>query len=365
MAAGGPSINEEWLTFAADGYHGLFETIKTPMYHSDGSLVGVLGIARDMTARNRAETALKENERRYKSAQRLGRVGNWEYDLVTEKFWGSEEARRLYGFAPDSVDFTTDEVETCIPERERVHQALVDLIEDEKPYDLEFEIRPVSGPARRTIRSIAELVFDENGAPRKVVGVIQDITAQKIDENERLALEKKLKQAQKMESIGTLAGGIAHDFNNILSSVIGFTELALDETSFGTPLAENLQEVLTAAKRARDLVKQILAFARQSDEERKPIQVRPIAVEVLKLVRATTPDHHRNPPENRKRRRDHGQLRPGAPTADEPVHQRGPGHGERRRRPRTRPGRGGVRRRVRAASCGVEPWPLPEDHRIG
>ena len=289
MAAGGPSINEEWLTFAADGYHGLFETIKTPMYHADGRLIGVLGIARDVTARQRAEDALKENEQRYKSAQRMGRVGNWEYDLVTGKFWGSDEAKRLYGFAPDGVDFTTDEVERCIPERERVHQALVDLIEDEKPYDLEFEIRPISGPASRTIHSIAELVRDGDGKPHKVVGMIQDITEQRRAEKARFELESRLKQAQKMESIGTLAGGIAHDFNNILASVIGYSELALEEAPQGSMLNDNLQEVYTAAKRARDLVRQILTFARKGDEARKPIVLADAADEVTKLIRATIP----------------------------------------------------------------------------
>ena len=102
-------------------------------------------------------------------------------------------------------------------------------------------------------------------------------------------MEGQLHQAQKLESIGNLAGGIAHDFNNILSSIIGFTELALDDVTKGTPLEDNLQEVYTAGKRARDLVKQILAFARQSDEERKPIQVDTIAKEVLKLIRSTIP----------------------------------------------------------------------------
>jgi CheY-like chemotaxis protein/anti-sigma regulatory factor (Ser/Thr protein kinase) len=92
-----------------------------------------------------------------------------------------------------------------------------------------------------------------------------------------------------MESIGTLAGGIAHDFNNILASIIGFTELALDEVQKGTSLDEHLQEVYTAGNRAKELVKQILAFARQSEGQRNPIQPSIIVKEVLKFIRSTIP----------------------------------------------------------------------------
>ena len=123
---------------------------------------------------------------------------------------------------------------------------------------------------------------DNNG---KIIGILcsgEDIT-------EKRKLQAQLQQSQKLEAIGNLAGGIAHDFNNILSSVIGYTELAIDDAPKGTPLRDNLQEVYTAGKRARDLVKQILAFARQSDEEKKPIQVDTIAEEALKLIRSTTP----------------------------------------------------------------------------
>ncbi len=92
-----------------------------------------------------------------------------------------------------------------------------------------------------------------------------------------------------MEAIGTLAGGIAHDFNNLLSSIIGFTELAMDEVQKGTSLESSLQEVYSAGQRAKDLVKQILAFARQSDEERSPIQPGIVAKEIQKFIRSTIP----------------------------------------------------------------------------
>lgn len=191
MGMNRPAINEEWLTFADDGYRGLFETIKTPMKTPEGSLVGVLGIARDITMRRKAEEALLENERRYKTTQRMGRVGNWEFDLNTGRFWGSTEAKRIYGFDPGVNHSTFDEIENCIPDRERVHQALWDLIERGKPYDLEFEIRPVSGPEKRIIRSIAEVIRDDTGMPIKVAGVVQDITQSKLaDQKLRSSQEK-------------------------------------------------------------------------------------------------------------------------------------------------------------------------------
>jgi len=121
------------------------------------------------------------------------------------------------------------------------------------------------------------------------VGLFEDISERKRAESERKRLEAQLLQAQKMESIGDLAGGIAHDFNNILTSVIGYTELSLDEVEKGTHIEDNLQEIYTAGKRARDLVRQILAFARQSKEELKPIQVDIIATEVLKFIRSSIP----------------------------------------------------------------------------
>ncbi len=108
-------------------------------------------------------------------------------------------------------------------------------------------------------------------------------------ENERVALQQHLQRSQKMEAIGTLASGIAHDFNNILGAVIGYAELAMLGTHEGSRPKKNLQMVLTACERAKDLVRQILAFSRPSEEERRPVQLELIAREVLKLMRASFP----------------------------------------------------------------------------
>ena len=133
--------------------------------------------------------------------------------------------------------------------------------------------------------------FDENDA--KIVTAFGELAAialkQSTIQEALQESEKRYRQTQKLEAIGNLAGGIAHDFNNILSSIIGFTELSLDDVKKGSALEDNLNEVYIAGKRAKDLVKQILTFARQIDTEFKPLQVGKVAKEALKLLRSTIP----------------------------------------------------------------------------
>ena len=108
-------------------------------------------------------------------------------------------------------------------------------------------------------------------------------------EKEKKKYERRLHQSQKMEAIGTLAGGIAHDFNNILTPILGFSELMLSDVGINSQYETFLNEIYVAGNRAKDLVKQILVFARQSEEEFSPINVSTITKEVLKFIRSTIP----------------------------------------------------------------------------
>jgi PAS domain S-box-containing protein len=162
LAAGGPSSNEEQITFADDGREAILETIKTPMFESDGKLVGILGIGRDITARKKAEA-------------------------------------------------------------------------------------------------------------------------------ERDELQAQLQQAQKLEAIGTLAGGIAHDFNNILGAIVGYSEMIRDDSPPGSPSIHDINQVIKASHRAKDLVKQILAFSRQVENQKIPMQPAVIVKEAITLLRSSLP----------------------------------------------------------------------------
>jgi PAS domain S-box-containing protein len=122
-----------------------------------------------------------------------------------------------------------------------------------------------------------------------VLSVARDISERKQIEAEKARLAGQIQQAQKMEALGTLAGGIAHDFNNILSPIMGYCEMCIDDLPPGSLVQQNLREILNAALRARDLVQQILSFGRQKEHERKPMKIQHIIKEALKLLRSTIP----------------------------------------------------------------------------
>jgi len=138
---------------------------------------------------------------------------------------------------------------------------------DGMPYKVEASISPIR---------------DKAGTIINYVTIERDVTHE-------AELETQLRQVQKMEAIGTLAGGIAHDFNNILAAIMGYTEMALYDVPEGATGRRNLEQVIKAGYRGKELVKQIITFSRRSEQERRPMRVSPIVKEALKLLRASLP----------------------------------------------------------------------------
>ncbi len=143
--------------------------------------------------------------------------------------------------------------------------------------------------ADRNFHVVKHKVLDAKNNIQGIAAVIRDITDQKKIESEKRELNERLQQAQRLESIGTLAGGIAHDFNNILYAAIGFTELAYDEVPKGSEAAQCLQNVMVSHKRGVDLINQILTFSRQYKQDPRPIRLQPVIKEALNLIRKIIP----------------------------------------------------------------------------
>jgi PAS domain S-box-containing protein len=192
------------------------------LHDLQGQVNNVIVSVHDLSHEKEAEHSLRINDERFRRAQALGHVGNWEYDIRNNQFWGSEEAKRIYGFDPVSERFSVQEVENCIPNRIEVHQALIDLIEQEKPYVLEFEILPKNGQPAKIIHSIAELKKDEKGNPIAVEGVIQDVTEQK-KLQEKTNLLASIVASSDEAIIGKTLEGVVTSWNKGAELIYGYS----------------------------------------------------------------------------------------------------------------------------------------------
>lgn len=237
-----------------------------------------------------AEQALQESEVRFhKLLQEIPSVAVQSYTMDgTTLFWnlGSE---RLYGYSAQEA-IGRSLLETIIPQEMRaaVQQDMQKMADTGISIPAsELSLMRKDG-SRVTVFS-SHAIVKVQGRDPELFCIDIDLSQSKQVEEEKKQLVTQLQQAQKMEAIGNLAGGIAHDFNNILSSILGFTELALEGAQPGSAQLSDLEEVYTAGNRARELVQQILAFARQSKKEIKPVRLKDIVSESLKLLRPSTP----------------------------------------------------------------------------
>ncbi|MDD2462976.1 MAG: PAS domain S-box protein [Desulfobulbus sp.] len=177
----------------------------------------------EIQQRELIEKELADANAKYIKGQRLGKVGNWEYEIVTQEIHASSEAKRIFGFTNDTSPLALEKVESFILEREQVHQALVDLIENNVPYNLEYNITTEDRGECKTVNSLGELQRDESGKPVKIQGVILDITERKKSEN---ALRESEERFRRVVAISPIPIMIHDEDDQVLQLSIGWTELS-------------------------------------------------------------------------------------------------------------------------------------------
>lgn len=207
-----------------------------------------------------------------------------------EILWGGAVAQ-VTGYSPEEISrvvWRRWKRQIHPDDRPRVMARLREALDGVGKYQMEYRILHKSGEAL-FIEDAGVALPGEDGRAVRVLGTMRDVTARVRAQEERRRLEHELRHSQRLESLGVLAGGIAHDFNNILAGIIGLTDLALRDIPPESRTHEDLREALQAAHRAKELVRQILAFSRQTGEERAPLYLHVIAREALKLLRASLP----------------------------------------------------------------------------
>jgi PAS domain S-box-containing protein len=239
------------------------------------------------------ERALRESEERYALAMEGANDGHWDWDAVTDRLFLSPKMQMLYGLSPESAINSRSawlaQIVIHPDDRPRFEAALKDHFEGLTPrYECEYRVRQPDGDWHWLLAR-GRCLRDSAGNPVRFVGSSSDVTAQKQAQVDKEQLEAQLRQSQKMEAIGTLAGGIAHDFNNILGAILGYGELAQQQSAQGSPLPRYLDNVMHAAERAQILVERILGFSRSGLGDRAPVNVQFVIEETLELLEASLP----------------------------------------------------------------------------
>ena len=261
---------------------------------NNGKIEEVISVGRDVTERKKAENELLRSKQNIEEAQRIAHMGSWEWDLNTKKVVWSDELYRIYGRNKEQGPPSLENWQ------KHIHPDDVVLLENQikesfvaGTYSTEYRLIRYDNGEERTVHAEGKVRYTDEGIPSKHFGIAIDITERKKAEKEKEMLEARIQQAQKMESIGSLAGGIAHDFNNMLFPIVGLAEILAEDLPPGSPERVNAQEILHAGKRAADLVNQILAFSRQQEHKLIPTRVQQVLKEVVNLSRSTIPTNIR------------------------------------------------------------------------
>ncbi len=252
----------------------------------------MIGTHTDIDQAKRQEAVQQTLLRRLDLVMRASRIGVWEWDLARQNLDWDDAMHALYGVTRAESRGTLPDFRSCVhpDDLELVDRTFAALVAGDDIHRFEFRIVRRSDRAIRVIEGNGHLLRDADGKPERLLGMNRDITEEKQAEAARRSLEEQLVQAQKMETLGTLAGGIAHDFNNILTGIIGCVELAGQQMQDRPDALDLLARARGAGMRARDLVKRLMLFARRApDTGRNSLSLGRMLDETLPILVATLP----------------------------------------------------------------------------
>ena len=260
-----------------DGRVVIIETSGTPVFDEKGNFAGYRGTNTDITQRVKASESLELLAAVVEHASESIVVT----DLTGKIKYVNPAFEHICGYSEQEAIGANPRILKSGKQPDRFYADLWNTISKGEIWRGHFVNKKKDGSFFEEDATISPLK-DSSGQIANYVAVKRDVTRE-------VLLQNQLVQAQKMEAIGTLAGGIAHDFNNILFAIIGYTEMAIDDQAPGSRSLRDLEQVLSAAKRAADMVKQILTFSRQTEPQRVMLDLTPIVKEGLKFLRGSIP----------------------------------------------------------------------------
>jgi len=276
----GLPLEGEELFVMADGYH-TFLSVKFPLCDEKGKAYALSAISTDVTRLKNAEASLKHEEEKYRQLSQEYKVlldnvpdGIVHLSPHLEIRWVNSAAQKMF----DLENGPEFQGKTCFSAFWKMEERCLSCPVVQSVSSGRSEMGEISLNDERKYEIRAVPVVSESGEIEGVIEIIRDISAHR-------KLEEQFRQAQKMESIGTLAGGIAHDFNNILSAILGYGEILLDDMDKDDPRRENVETIMEAGFRATRLTKDLLLFSRKQINDKQTIDLNEVITRVEKFIR--------------------------------------------------------------------------------
>ena len=239
----------------------------------------------EQAQRRETEEALRESEQFLKEAQDAGGIGTFTWDIRQNRWHGSTSLDRLFG-TDTRHPRTLKGWMLLVPAdlRSGVAAQVRAAFAGSDRFELEYPICRPSDGALRWLQGRGEVLRNEAGAPLSLVGIMQDITERRDGEEERKRLQSQLHQAQKLESLGSLAGGVAHDMNNVLGAILSLASSLRELADPFSRESKNLDTIISACMRGRGVVKSLLYFARKDLQEERAIDLNDLVREMSHLL---------------------------------------------------------------------------------
>ena len=251
----------------------------------------VRGIVQDITERKKVEEALKHSERELSIAQKIGKMGNWVYDIETDELWWSDEVFRVFGLRPNEFNASYQAfLDRVHPEdRELVDSTNKQILKNNKTYSMDHRIILPDGTIR-TVHQQCKTFFNEQKKPRKLRGIVQDITERKQAEEKLKIYQEQLLNSEKLSSIGKLSASIAHEINNPLFGIRN----VLERTRMCVPLEEADERFIDMAiseiDRIAKLTRRLNYFFSPTRENKEPLQINQVLEETVLLAQKELKD---------------------------------------------------------------------------
>ena len=239
--------------------------------------------------KRRAEE-LSRSQQHLARAQRIAGIGSFERDLRTDEVIWSEETYRIFGIVPGATPPTRQEMLAFVHPDDRaiIETSIATHEKGLSAPPAEFRIRCRDGTIKWIYLEL-DVILDYEGNSTRRIGTLRDVTELRVAAASQKELQRQLQHSQRLEALGTLAGGVAHDLNNTLVPIVALSKVALEELPENTPVRADIETVIRASERARDLVKKILAFSRKQDLVQQEVDLALVTREALQMLRASLP----------------------------------------------------------------------------